>query len=140
MKHFTLEEAEKAMPEVARRVQRMVDLRVELLAARPPARPFGEQGHSNGAGPNGSGPARGGSASDSEPSATLRQQLVSEVEALERLGVQVKDVDTGLIDFPCIHPASGETVLLCWHLGEEEIGFWHGQEDGYAGRKPLPFT
>jgi hypothetical protein len=140
MRHFTLEEAQQAMPEVARRVQRMVDLRAELLAAHPPARPFDEQGHSNGGGPNGSGPAHGGPGSDSEPSATLRQQIVSELEALERLGIQVKDVDTGLIDFPCIHPVSGESVLLCWHLGEEEIGFWHGQEDGYAGRKPLPFT
>jgi len=140
MKHFTLEEARLALPEVARRVQRMVDLRAELLAARPPARSVGERGHSNGSGPNGSRPAHRESGPDSEPSTALRQQLMSEVEGLERLGVQVKDVDAGLIDFPCIHPASGDTVLLCWHLGEDEIGFWHGQEDGYAGRKPLPFT
>ena len=47
-------------------------------------------------------------------------------------------VDRGLLDFPAQHPVTGETVLLCWHVGEEEIGFWHGLEEGFAGRKPLP--
>jgi hypothetical protein len=61
------------------------------------------------------------------------------VEELDALGLQVKDLDRGLIDFPAQHPASGETVLLCWELGEDSVAYWHGLEDGYAGRKPLPF-
>jgi hypothetical protein len=62
--------------------------------------------------------------------------LVGELETLE---VQVKDLDTGLIDFPARHPRRDETVLLCWQLGEDEVRYWHGLEEGFAGRKPLPF-
>jgi hypothetical protein len=47
----------------------------------------------------------------------------------------VKDLEQGLLDFPCV--MDGRTVLLCWKLGEKEIGFWHTPEDGFAGRKPL---
>ena len=63
----------------------------------------------------------------------------SAIAALDELGVQVKDLDRGLIDFPALNPAEGAVVLLCWHLGEDEVRFWHGVEEGFAGRKPLPF-
>ena len=54
---------------------------------------------------------------------------------IDEIGVQVKDLEKGLLDFPCA--VDGQTVLLCWKLGEKEIGFWHTTEDGFAGRKPL---
>jgi hypothetical protein len=54
---------------------------------------------------------------------------------IDEIGVQVKDLEKGLLDFPCI--LDGKTVLLCWKLGEKEIGYWHTTEDGFAGRKPL---
>ena len=54
---------------------------------------------------------------------------------IEAIGVQIKDFEQGLLDFPCL--LEGKTVLLCWKLGEKEIGFWHSPEDGFAGRKPL---
>lgn len=50
-------------------------------------------------------------------------------------GVQVKDVDSGLIDFPA--EIDGEPVLLCWKVGEERIEFWHTLEGGFAGRRPI---
>ena len=50
-------------------------------------------------------------------------------------GVQVKDMDRGLIDFPAW--VDGQDALLCWHVGEGRIAFWHSPEDGFAGRKPL---
>lgn len=50
-------------------------------------------------------------------------------------GVQVKDMDRGLIDFPA--EIQGHDALLCWHVGEERIAFWHTPEDGFAGRKPI---
>jgi hypothetical protein len=50
-------------------------------------------------------------------------------------GVQVKDMDRGLIDFPAW--VGDQDALLCWHVGEERIAFWHSPEDGFAGRKPL---
>jgi hypothetical protein len=54
---------------------------------------------------------------------------------IEEIGVQVKDLEQGLLDFPST--IDGRPVLLCWKLGEKEIGFWHSPEDGFAGRKPL---
>jgi len=60
------------------------------------------------------------------------------VEQLEQLGVLVKDLDRGLVDFPALR--DGEEVLLCWEVGEDEVAFWHGIDEGFAGRKPLPFS
>jgi hypothetical protein len=74
-----------------------------------------------------------------EAAAQAASAVAAVVADLEELGVQVKDLDAGLIDFPARHPEREETVLLCWRLGEERVGFWHGLEEGFAGRKPLPF-
>jgi hypothetical protein len=57
------------------------------------------------------------------------------VRRLTDAGVQVKDLGEGLVDFPSRR--GDEDVLLCWKVGEPEIGFWHGLEEGFAGRKPL---
>lgn len=54
---------------------------------------------------------------------------------IDELGGQLKDLDTGLVDFPTI--IDGEEVLLCWKYGEKSIRFYHGLSDGFAGRKPL---
>jgi hypothetical protein len=54
---------------------------------------------------------------------------------IDEIGVQVKDLEQGLLDFPAV--MDGKAVLLCWKLGEKEIGYWHSEEDGFAGRKPL---
>jgi len=57
------------------------------------------------------------------------------IERINRAGAIVKDVDSGLVDFPSLR--DGEEVLLCWRVGEDEIGWWHRPEDGFAGRRPL---
>jgi hypothetical protein len=54
---------------------------------------------------------------------------------IDSIGVQVKDLDTGLLDFPCM--MDGEVVLLCWRLGEKSIDYWHTVEAGFAGRQLL---
>jgi hypothetical protein len=54
---------------------------------------------------------------------------------IEAIGVQVKDLDIGLLDFPC--QVDDQIVLLCWKLGEEKIEYWHGVEEGFRGRKPI---
>jgi hypothetical protein len=54
---------------------------------------------------------------------------------IDATGVQVKDLDMGLLDFPCL--VDGRTVLLCWKLGEKGITHWHGVDEGFAGRKPI---
>ncbi len=66
---------------------------------------------------------------------TLAAELVASLERLEELGVLVKDADSGLVDFPALR--DGEAVLLCWHVGEDEVAYWHDPVEGFAGRKPI---
>lgn len=63
------------------------------------------------------------------------QRVKDAIAEIDSTGVQVKDLDIGLLDFPC--RVEGETILLCWKLGEEGITHWHGMEEGFAGRKPI---
>jgi hypothetical protein len=54
---------------------------------------------------------------------------------IDSIGVQVKDLDMGLLDFPC--EVEGQVILLCWRLGEKSITHWHGTQEGFAARKPI---
>ncbi len=63
------------------------------------------------------------------------QEARDTLAEIDEIGVQVKDLEKGLLDFPSV--MDGRTVLLCWKMGEKEIGYWHSEEDGFAGRKPL---
>ena len=74
-----------------------------------------------------------------EAVARSAEEVAALVDELQSAGVQVKDLDRGLVDFPARHPESGDTVLLCFELGEPAVEHWHGLEEGFAGRKPLPF-
>ena len=72
----------------------------------------------------------------------VQAQLDEEVAGIARcvariheVGALVKDLDDGLVDFPATR--DGRDVLLCWRLGEDEIGFWHGLDEGFSGRRPL---
>jgi hypothetical protein len=58
------------------------------------------------------------------------------VAELADLGVELKDAATGLVDFP--GELDGERVFLCWRLGEDRVEFFHGEAEGFAGRKPIP--
>jgi hypothetical protein len=63
------------------------------------------------------------------------QRVKDALAEIDATGVQVKDLDTGLLDFPC--KVEGRTLLLCWKLGEQGITHWHGTSEGFAGRKPI---
>lgn len=63
------------------------------------------------------------------------QNIKDTLAEIDSIGVQVKDLDIGLLDFPCA--VGDDIVLLCWKYGEEKIEFWHGMEEGFAGRKPI---
>ena len=65
----------------------------------------------------------------------LAEQLARTIDEIQQTGCLVKDLDAGLVDFPSLR--GGEEVYLCWKLGEARIGYWHGIEEGFAGRKPL---
>jgi hypothetical protein len=134
MRLFTQEEANAALVEVRPLVERLVADRQALVALGDEL----EELHALIGGNGGSlDPGRIGELQEAVAHAAAG--LAGLVEEIQELGVQVKDLDRGLVDFPTRHPESGETVLLCWELGEREVGHWHDLEEGFAGRKPLPF-
>ena len=65
--------------------------------------------------------------------AKAEQRAKDALAEIDSIGVQVKDIDIGLLDFPC--EVDGKTVLLCWKMGENSITHWHGADEGFAGRK-----
>jgi hypothetical protein len=67
---------------------------------------------------------------------TLASRLATAAREFEATGCILRDLDAGLVDFP-FRARGGVTVFLCWRLGEPEIAFWHGLDEGYAGRKPI---
>lgn len=67
------------------------------------------------------------------------QQLARDIDGyiaeIRELGVEMKGIDTGLVDFPA--EVDGRTVLLCWQLGEDSVQYWHEEDAGFAGRRPI---
>ncbi|HYW42377.1 MAG TPA: DUF2203 domain-containing protein [Bryobacteraceae bacterium] len=62
-------------------------------------------------------------------------RLRSAIEEVQELGCVIKDLDIGLVDFPTFF--RGVEVYLCWKLGEPDIAFWHGVDEGFRGRKAI---
>ena len=67
--------------------------------------------------------------------AKAEQRAKDALAEIDSIGVQVKDLNIGLLDFPC--EVEGQVILLCWKLGEKAITHWHGPQEGFAGRKPI---
>lgn len=63
------------------------------------------------------------------------QTLNTRLRRFQELGIQLKDVERGLVDFPAWR--EDREVFLCWHLGEDEVRYWHDLDSGFAGREPL---
>jgi hypothetical protein len=131
VRHFTPEEANAALEHVRPLVEQLVAARAEHVAALERQEELERKIRGNG---GGIPPAQLADAT-AEVDA-LARRLAKLVDEIAGHGAEVKDLDTGLIDFPALR--QGKTVLLCWQLGEDEIGFWHRADDGYAGRRPLP--
>jgi hypothetical protein len=112
-------------------VERMVEQRRELVTQLERQQELTGITKANGGGFNPRLPAEIDSALEAAAA-----EVSTCIEELTVLGVQVKDLDSGLVDFPSLR--DGEEVLLCWQLGEDEIRFWHRAEEGFAGRRPLP--
>jgi hypothetical protein len=129
-RYFTLTEANALLADLRPIAERMVDLRRHHLAAIERRDDLAARIGSNGGGI---------SASDVLELDAQIEQVTAALEAvidqLLEAGVQVKDVDEGLLDFPSLR--DGEEVLLCWRVGEGEIEYWHGTGEGFAGRKPV---
>ena len=133
VRYFTPEEANEALAQVRPLVERLVEARrlssgLEERLGAVRTRVAGNGG--------GMDPGRVGELHTEAMDAA--RAVLELADELDELGVQVKDPASGLVDFPARHP-DGFDVLLCWQLGEDEIGFWHTLDGGFAGRKPLPF-
>jgi hypothetical protein len=131
VRHFTPEEANEALAQVRPLVARMVEERrahVEALERQEEL-----EGSIRG---NGGGIPPAELAESAAEVERLARALARTVDELGEIGVQVKDLDEGLIDFPALR--GDETVLLCWKLGEDEVRYWHTLDGGFAGRRPLP--
>ena len=122
-KLFSPEEANALLPELASLLDEARSRRDAMREKVPDLRPILE-----------AAPANGGGKKGSEFGVDAYRLHLS-LGRISELGVVLKDLDSGLLDFP--HEREGRGVFLCWHPPEERIGFWHEIEAGYAGRRPL---
>jgi hypothetical protein len=130
-RHFTLTEAERMLPEVDRALRDALFHKREYQAGEEALNATMERIRMAGGSRVNPTPILQMRAGRDASARALREVL----EEIERMGVLVKDLDIGLIDF--LTHYQGREVCLCWKLGEERIRFWHGTGEGFAGRKPI---
>lgn len=130
-RHFTLAEAERMLPEVDRALRDALFHKAEHQAANAELNATMQNIRMAGGSRVNPGPILATRARRDGSTLALRKVF----EKIDEMGVLVKDLDIGLIDFLTIY--QGREVCLCWKLGEESIRFWHGMEEGFAGRKPI---
>jgi hypothetical protein len=130
-RYFTPEEANEALASVRPLTEELVRRHTALVAAQTRRAALAERIAGNGGGIQPSELAAASEELEEQAGAVARC-----LEEITELGGQVKDLEEGLVDFPALR--GDEEVLLCWKLGEDEVGHWHGAEEGFAGRRPLP--
>jgi len=125
MKIFTVQEANALLPDVRTIVGKIQRAHRKLSPYREDAKKAAEAAERG-----------GGGFPDGVAYAAILTELTIQLSELEALGVQLKDFERGLVDFPSLR--DGRVVLLCWQLGEgDELEFWHDVDAGFAGRTPL---
>lgn len=128
---FTLEEANAALTELRPIVERMVQHRRDLTAAQTRQVELVTRIAGNG------GDMVPSDLHDLAETIQREADAISDcAEQINQAGAQVKSLEEGLLDFPA--KRGEEDVLLCWKLGEDEIRFWHGTDEGFSARKRLP--
>jgi hypothetical protein len=121
-RHYTVEQANAALPWVSERLVRIQDALAELLS------PDGARALELIDADRGGGyPGR--------PAAAATLRLAAAASELQALDVVLRDPAAGLVDFPSIR--DGDEVYLCWRSGEDRVAWWHAPEAGFAGRRPL---
>ena len=130
-RHFTVTEAERMLPEVDRALRDAIFHKAEYQAAEAELNATMQGIRMAGGSRVNPGPILATRARRDASTGALREVF----EKIEQMGVLVKDLDIGLIDF--LSHYQGREVCLCWKLGEERIRFWHGMDEGFAGRKPI---
>ena len=136
---YDIDEANAAIPELDGIVGLLGEQRAELVRLRDEVL---ERGGGSGAPAAVSGPGTTGEASTSNDLRLIRlrmqgliDQMAAGVARIDALGLTLRDIERGLVDFPAL--VSGRQVWLCWRQGETEIGWWHELDTGFDGRRVL---
>jgi len=119
-RRFTLEEANAMLPELREALERMRDARQVILRSAERVQ---------------AAAARDGGGPEGQEYSEAMRSLKSDVERFSNEGIILRDVETGLVDFPATR--DGRLVYLCWKLGEDVVGFWHDVDTGFPGRRAL---
>jgi hypothetical protein len=122
-RYFTLEQANTTLKAVRPLVEQILAIRQTILDKQPDVWPVLEKAAGNGGGRSAS------------LLAVEFDRLDTLVRQIQALGVELKDINLGLLDFPALR--EGRLVYLCWKYGEDEIRFWHEIDAGFGGRQPL---
>lgn len=120
---YTLAEARAALPQVKLLMAKIQNARQAILRLRPAALPALQKAASN------------GGSHEAGELALHAVKLEDGVKGILAMGIYIKDIDNGVIDF--LGRRAGEEVLLCWRFGEEDIEFWHDVNAGFAGRQSI---
>lgn len=123
---YTVAQANALLPQVRSLVQKMLTARANVVHLQPELWPAVEAAVFN-----------GGSKTVSEASIQIIA-IQEAIAALQRLNILVKDINTGLIDFPA--ERDGQLVLLCWQYDEPSVQFWHDVDSGFGGRQRIDET
>lgn len=122
--HFTLKEANAALPSVIKKFKDLVNLKNEVVKIQTEIE---------------TNPKYMSSFKDyslkKQELNTAISNFYKSIEVIESSGVMIKSIDEGLLDFPSLR--FNEEIWLCWKEGETEIKFWHGKDEGFNGRKPV---
>ena len=125
--YYTPQKANKVLPEVKRKFNLIIAIRDQIVNMQEELQHILES----------DGPLDKYMVKKQELN-TAMSNLYKAIEDLESMGIMIKSVDEGLLDFPSMK--FNEEVWLCWKAGEDEVKFWHGKNEGFTGRKPLPIS
>jgi hypothetical protein len=131
MKTFTLDEAQSLLPVLESLLKRAIEVRGSAQSVETSLNSLAQRIFL-------SGGMKINPASAARQRAEMEELLKQVRESLaeiDAIGVQVKDLDAGLLDFPC--RIDDQVVLLCWRMGEPSIEYWHTVEAGFQGRQPV---
>lgn len=121
-KHYTIEEARALLPQLRKWLDEIAPLKEQLTKLDLRLKNLGAAGEDIGG-------------ESVNASLKLRAELQSLLQEFACRGIQIKDLDRGLIDFPALK--NGKEIFLCWEKDEEDIQFWHDLDSGYQGRERL---
>jgi hypothetical protein len=128
---FRFERAQRILPELQRLLRTARDAHADRKLAAEDLKAYRRKLVLVG----GANPNRNRLAAYEDMAKTAQQRLKLAVDEIQNLGIEIKDVERGLADFPSRF--RGRPVYLCYELGEECIAYWHDQSEGYGGRKPI---